>query len=76
MNYLGFPCGLAGKESACNVGRFEPGFDPWVGKIPWRRKRLPTLIFWPEEFHGPKSMRSQRVRHDRVTFAGRLSGVK
>ena len=20
------------------------GFDPWVGKIPWRRKRLPTLV--------------------------------
>ena len=29
-----------------------PGFDPWVGKIPWRRKRLPTPVFWPEEFHG------------------------
>ena len=23
-----------------------------VGKIPWRRERLPTLIFWPGEFHG------------------------
>ena len=21
------------------------GFDPWVGKIPWRRERLPTPIF-------------------------------
>ena len=28
------------------------GFDPWVGKIPWRRERLPTPVFWPEEFHG------------------------
>ena len=28
----GFPCGSAGKESACNAGR--PGFDTWVGKIP------------------------------------------
>ena len=27
-------------------------FDPWVGKIPWRRERLPTLVFWPGEFHG------------------------
>ena len=27
-------------------------FDPWVGKIPWRRERLPTLAFWPGEFHG------------------------
>ena len=29
-----------------------PGFNPWVGKIPWRRERLPTLVFWPGEFHG------------------------
>ena len=32
--------------------RRRPGFDPWVGKIPWRRERLPTPVFWPEEFHG------------------------
>ena len=30
----------------------KPGFDPWVGKIPRRRERLPTLVFWPGEFHG------------------------
>ena len=30
----------------------RPMFDPWVGKIPWRRERLPTLVFWPGEFHG------------------------
>ena len=28
------------------------GFDPWVGKIPWRRERLPTPVFWPGEFRG------------------------
>ena len=27
------------------------GFDPWVGKIPWRRERLPTPAFWPGEVH-------------------------
>ena len=27
------------------------GFDPWVGKIPWRRGRLPTPVFWPGELH-------------------------
>ena len=27
-------------------------FDPWVGKIPWRRERLPTPVFWPGELHG------------------------
>ena len=30
----------------------QPGFDIWVGKIPWRRDRLPTPVFWPGEFHG------------------------
>ena len=30
----------------------RPGFDPWVGKIPWRKERLPTPVFWPGEFHG------------------------
>ena len=47
-NTLGFPCGSAGKESACNS---LPGFDPWVGKITQRRERLPTPVFWPGEFH-------------------------
>jgi len=27
------------------------GFYPWVGKIPWRRARQPTLIFFPGESH-------------------------
>ena len=56
---MGFPDGSDGKESACNVGDLGliPGlgrsrFDPWVGKIPWRRKQPPTPIFWPGEFHG------------------------
>ena len=43
-------CGSAGKESACNMG--DLGSIPWDGKIPWRRERLPTPVFWPGEFHG------------------------
>ena len=31
---------------------WETGFDPRVGKIPWRRERLPPTVFWPGEFHG------------------------
>ena len=34
---------------------WRPGFNPWIGKIPWRRERLPTLVFWPGEFHGVSS---------------------
>ena len=30
--------------------------DPWVGKIPWRRKWQPTPVFLPKEFHGQRSL--------------------
>ena len=30
----------------------RPGFDPWVGKILWRKERLPTPVLWPGDFHG------------------------
>ena len=30
----------------------RPGFNPWVGKIHWRREWLPTPVCWPGEFHG------------------------
>ena len=33
-------------------GSGRPGFDTWVGKIPWRSERLPTPAFWPGEFQG------------------------
>ena len=29
----------------------RPGFDPWVGNIPWRRERLPTSVFCAGELH-------------------------
>ena len=50
----------------------RPGFDPWVGKSPWRRQWQPTLVLawkipWTEEPGGLQSMGSQRVRHDLVT---------
>ena len=32
------------------------GFDPWVGKISWRREWLPTPVFLSGEFHGQKSL--------------------
>ena len=28
------------------------GFNPWVGKIPWRTERLTSPVFCPGEFHG------------------------
>jgi len=34
----------------------KPGFDLWVRKIPWRRKRQPTPVFLPGEFHGLRNL--------------------
>ena len=31
---------------------WRPGFDPWVGNIPWRREWISTPVFWLGEFHG------------------------
>ena len=39
----GFPYSSVGKESACNAG--DPSSNSWVGKICWRRDRLPTPVF-------------------------------
>ena len=36
------------------------GFDPWVGKIPWRSEKLPTPVFWPREFYGLYSPRGRK----------------
>ena len=45
---------LSGKESACQCGKCE--FDPWVRKIPWRRKWQPTPVLLPGKFHGQRSL--------------------
>ena len=34
----------------------RPGFNPWVGKIHWRRKQQPTLVFLPEESQGQRTL--------------------
>ena len=40
--------GASGKKSACQCRRRKRHrFDPWVRKIPWRRKWQPTPVFLP-----------------------------
>ena len=65
----GLPKWLSGKESACQCRRH---FDPWVGKIPWRRKWQPTPVFLPGKSHGQRSLvgyspRGCKRGHDSVT---------
>ena len=50
---LGFPGGLYGKESACNLG--DLGSIPGLGRCP-EEERLPTPVLLPGEFHGQRSL--------------------
>ena len=48
---MDFPGGACVEESACQCRRHKsPGFDPWVGKIPWRRAWQLTPVFLFGEF--------------------------
>ena len=50
----GLPRWFSGKESACQCRRRR--FDPWVRKIPWRRKWQSTPVFLPGESRGQRSL--------------------
>jgi len=55
--FWGFPGGAGGKEPAFQCRRCKRhGFDPSVGKIPWRKAWPPTPVFLPGEFHGQRSL--------------------
>ena len=60
----------SGKEPTCQCRRRRrPGFDPWVRKVPWRRKWQPTPVFLPRGFYGRGAWRAtvhglQRVGHN------------
>ena len=67
----GLPRWLSGKESGCQCSRHKRcRYNPWVGKIPWKRKWHPTPVFlpgespWTEEPGELQSMGSQRVGHN------------
>ena len=68
---LWLPWWLSGKESACQCRR--QGFDPWVRKIPWRRKWQPSSVLLLGKSHGQRSLAGysprghKRVGHDWAT---------
>ena len=68
---MGLPWWLSGEESACHCRRH--GLDPWVKKIPWRRKWLPTPVCLPGKSHGQRSLVGyspwghKRIRHNLMT---------
>ena len=72
---LGFPGSARGKEPASQCRWHKRGgFDPWVGKIPWKKAWQPTPVFLPGEFHGQGSLVdyspcSRRIGHDGSNLA-------
>ena len=72
---LDFPGGASDKELVYQCRRSKRRrFDPWVGKIPWRRAWQPTPGFLPGESHGQRilmgySLWGCRVRHDWSSLA-------
>ena len=47
--------GSSDHKTIC-LQRGRPGFNPWVGKIPWRREWQPTPVFLPEKSHEQRSL--------------------
>ena len=68
---LGLPLWLSCWRICVQCGR--PGFNPWFGKIPWRREKatdssiLVWIIPWAEKPGRQQFMGLQRVRHNWVT---------
>ena len=52
---------LVVKSLPGNAGDKRLRFDLWVGKIPWRRARQPTLVFLPGASHGQSSLSGYRI---------------
>ena len=44
------------KNPLTNAGDIRLGFDPWLGKIPWRRAWQPTPVLLAGESHGQRSL--------------------
>ena len=45
---------LIGKEPTCQFSRCR--FDPWIGKIPWRRKWQSSPVYLPGKSYGQRSL--------------------
>jgi len=69
--YGGFPDDTGSEEPACQCRKCKRHrFDPWFGKIPWRRAWKPTPVFlpgkspWTEQLGRLLFMGSQRFGND------------
>ena len=54
--YLEIYTSLVAQTVKCLPASRRPEFDPWVRKIPWRRKWQPTPVFMSGKSHGWRSL--------------------
>ena len=73
MSRLKLPMCLSGKESACQCKRC--GFDPWVGKIPWRRKWKSTAVFLTGKSHGQRRVTKSPTQVSTPAHKSRINPV-
>ena len=67
LYFKGLPRWHSGKESTCQCRRHKRHrFDPWIIKIPWRRKWQHAPVFLPGKFHGEEPGRLQSMGSQRV----------
>ena len=57
---MDFPGGAVVKNPSANAGHKRCEFDPWIGKIPWRRKLQTTLVFSLGKVDGRRSLAGYR----------------
>ena len=58
----GISSGTSGKEFTCQCRSEGLGFDPWVGKFPWRSKWQPIPVSLPGESHGQRILKGYSPR--------------
>ena len=51
-----YPVALVVKNPVVKAGDKTCGFDPWVGKIPWKRAWQPTPVYLHGESHEQRSL--------------------
>ena len=56
VSEMGFPGGSVVKNLSDYSGDTGDAFNPWVGKIPWRRKWQPTPVFLPGKSNGQRNL--------------------
>ena len=71
LDPMGFPGDSDNKESTCQFRRHKRqrrGFNPWIGKIPWRWAWQPTPVSLPGESHGQRHLVGYRPQDRKGSY--------